>query len=149
MKIRDLSPAGKSTLNTGTVLRRDNGGGASFFREHLEAVNEKNYAERLRAMSDAIAEQGDRIGRRADIVELKRYREMVAEFLNEAVRYSFEFHKESRMDARGRHRIYAVVKRINERLEDLTTEVLKEQQDNIKIMEAIGDIKGLILDMTM
>ncbi len=149
MKIRNLPAPGSATHPTGLTVHRGDAGGGAFFREHLVNVNRQNAAQQLKAMGEAIFDQGEQVASHADIGQLKKYREMIAEFLNEAVRYAYEFSKESRLDARGRHRIYAVVKRVNDRLEELAKEILAEQQNNIAIMETIGDIKGMLLDVLM
>jgi len=74
---------------------------------------------------------------------------MISEFLEEAVRGFAKFSKESYLDRRGRHRIFAIVKRINQNLEELTQEVLKKERDHLKILARIEDIRGLILDIFM
>jgi uncharacterized protein YaaR (DUF327 family) len=38
---------------------------------------------------------------------------------------------------------------VNEELEDLTKEVLKEEKDNLKILRSMEDIRGLLLDIVM
>jgi uncharacterized protein YaaR (DUF327 family) len=100
-------------------------------------------------MNDNIAKQGAIVARRCDMLELKKYREMVIEYMNEAVRFAFEFKKQSTLDARGRHRMYAVIKRINKRLEELTNEMLSGQADNISIMNSTDEIRGMLLDLLM
>lgn len=53
------------------------------------------------------------------------------------------------MDRRGRHRLYATVKKVNTELEVLTEEILKSERDHLKIIGKIEDIRGLILDMVI
>ena len=53
------------------------------------------------------------------------------------------------MDRRGRHRLYATVKKVNEKLEELTKEVLSSERDHLKILGRIEDIRGLILDIVL
>jgi len=62
---------------------------------------------------------------------------------------SLKFSKQSHFDRRGRHKIYALVKKVNAKVEELSRELLKEEKDNIKILENIGNIKGMLLDMYM
>jgi uncharacterized protein YaaR (DUF327 family) len=51
------------------------------------------------------------------------------------------------LDRRGRHKVFAVIKKVNEELDDLTREVLTDEKDRIKILKKLDDIKGLILDL--
>jgi uncharacterized protein YaaR (DUF327 family) len=62
---------------------------------------------------------------------------------------STRFSKESFLDRRGRHRVFATVKTINEKLEELTSQVLKSERDHIAILGRIEDIRGLVLDLVL
>jgi len=132
---------------TVAVERREGTSQPFSFKNELNSLNSENCMQRLSEMNERIYEQGMIVARRADIMELKRYKEMVADFMNEPVRFAYEFKKESTLDARGRHRIYALIKKINKRLTELTEEMLREQKDNLTIMQAIDDINGMLLDM--
>jgi uncharacterized protein YaaR (DUF327 family) len=105
--------------------------------------------QRLQEMCDAITKQGAAVARRCDILELKRYKEMVAEFMYEAVRFSYEFKKQSSLDARGRHRMYSIIKRVNQKLEELTRKVLESQAETLSVMDAIDEIRGMLVDLLL
>lgn len=122
---------------------------AASFQNKLRNVESRSFEERVQTMVNNINEQGEKLGKRADIRELKVYKQMISEFLDEAVGNSHKFSKQSFLDRRGRHRVYATIKKINEGLDKLTSEVLNKEKDNIKILQSIDDIRGLILDMTM
>jgi uncharacterized protein YaaR (DUF327 family) len=40
-----------------------------------------------------------------------------------------------------------VIRSINEKLEELTREMLSEQRDNIRILQMVDDIRGLLMDL--
>ena len=111
--------------------KRDAGG----FREVL-----KNLLERIDI-------QGQKLSERMDIGELKRYRSLVAEFMDLAVKNSTKYHKEHTLDGRGRHRIFGIVKKVDTELENLTREVLKNQKDNISVLAKLDDIRGMLVDV--
>lgn len=147
MKIQDLSSL-NNMIRTSTGVEHKAPGDKSFtFKHELSQLNRTNFEQKLTEMGRDIDRQGQVVARRCDLLELKRYKEMVAEFMYEAVRFAFEFKKQSTLDARGRHRIYAIIKRINEKLEELTAEVLSGQADNLAVMQAIDDLRGLLLDL--
>lgn len=149
MKIGEFSALNKVPPATLNVERREPSGGQQTFQSKLMNLGGDKYMQRLADMGDQITLQGAIVARRADIVEMKRYREMISEFMNEAVRFMFEYKKKNTMDARGRHRIYALIKKINKKLEELTQELLEGQKDAIEILAAIDDIKGMLLDLFM
>ena len=69
--------------------------------------------------------------------------------MHEVVSNAYAFNKRNAFDARGRHRIYAVVHKVNGKLDELAREVLKDQQDNLKVLEDIEDIRGMLVDMLL
>lgn len=117
------------------------------FQNRLKHIESSNYEEHIRELAGRIAKQGEKLGKNVDIRELKVYKKLVSEFLGEAVGNSHKFFKQNFLDRRGRHRVYAVIKKINKELDMLTQEVLGEQKDNIKILQRIEDIRGLIMDI--
>jgi hypothetical protein len=117
------------------------------FREVMHGLNRSNATDILTKMSQDILKQGEVLAQRYDIAELKRYKRMLGEFLSEAVRYSYEFNKRSTRDGRGRHHVYAIVKRINEKLEKITQDILSQQAEQIQLIADISDINGMLVDL--
>jgi uncharacterized protein YaaR (DUF327 family) len=120
---------------------------AAQFGSHLGRHFGDAQEETLKQMAKDIEKQGEHLAERIDISELKTYKRMVMEFLDEAVRGFGRFSKESFLDRRGRHRVFATVKTVNDTLEELTREFLKTEKDNLTIISKIEDIRGLILDL--
>ena len=149
MKINDLNTLGNMVRTGAPMETHIPAQSGPTFRAAMQGVNRQNAESVLTDMSTRIAQQGDILGRRVDILELKRFKEMVTEYLNEAVRYMYEFKKQSTFDARGRHRLYAIIKKINEKLEKLTREVLTQQAEPLELLAAIGEIRGLLIDIML
>ena len=91
--------------------------------------------------------QGDRLYKKRDIRDMKRYRGLIKDFLNEVVYRSHSFSRENFLDKRGRHRVYGIIRLIDENLDELAQELVKDEQDNLAILNKIGEIKGLLLDI--
>lgn len=119
------------------------------FSSHMGKNFADNQEEELKKKALDIAKQGKRLSSHVDIAELKAYKRMVMEFLDEAVRSSSSFSKDSFLDRRGRHRVFATIKIVNEKLEQLTREVISQERDNLSIVGKIEDIRGLILDLVL
>ncbi len=119
------------------------------FGDTLKRTEEHDLASRLNRLMSEIEKQGEVLAGNMDIKELKNYKKLVSEFMNEVMNNSLKFTKQSHFDKRGRHKIYALVKKVNARVEEISREFLKEEKDNIKILENIGNIKGMLLDMYM
>lgn len=119
------------------------------FRAQLVKIEGDTQEERVKNLALMIFEQGEKLGKKVDIRELKKYKDLISSFLEEAVGSSCKFSKESFLDRRGRYRVYATVKKINEEVDSLTKEVLSAQKDNIKVLQKLDDIRGLIMDIFM
>lgn len=119
------------------------------FQTKLFKIEGDTQEERIRNLAEIIFEQGEKLGKKVDIRELKKYKQLIATFLEEAVGTSTKFSKESFLDRRGRYRVYASIKRINEEVEELARQVLSSEKDNIQILQKIDDIRGLIMDIFM
>lgn len=94
-----------------------------------------------------INEQGDRLAKHMDIRDMKAYRSLVKEFMNEVVTRSHEFSRENFLDRRGRHRVYGIVRLIDENLDALAKELMSDEKDHLAILSKIDEIKGLLLDI--
>ena len=79
--------------------------------------------------------------------EMQRYRILIKDFLNEILTRSHSFRRENYLDKMGRHRVYGIIRLIDENLDELAKELIAEEKDNIAIMGRIGTIEGLLLDI--
>lgn len=110
-------------------------------------VEEAELQTRLQGLMEEITMQGERLSKRRDVRDMKRYRGLIKEFLNEVVSRSHSFTRENFLDKRGRHRVYGIIRLIDENLDELAKELVNDEKDNIAILGRIGEIKGLLLDI--
>ena len=83
-----------------------------------------------------------------DIRDMKKYRGLVKDFMNEVVNRSHKFSRENFLDRRGRHRVYGLVKLVDKNLDDLAGELVKEEKDHLAILGKVDEIRGLLLDIS-
>ena len=79
----------------------------------LSKIEESDLQSKLDGMIKDITDQGNRIAKHMDIKDMKKYREMVKDFMNEVVTHSHKFSRENFLDKRGRHRVYGIVKLVD------------------------------------
>lgn len=122
--------------------------GDSAFKFMLASnIEEKDLQVRLTAMMEEITRQGDKLSKHMDVRDMKRYRGLIKSFLNEIVTRSHEFSRENFLDKRGRHRVYGIIKLVDENLDELAKELIKDEKDHMAILSKIGEIRGLLLDI--
>ncbi len=110
-------------------------------------IEESQLQDKLTSMMEEITMQGNKLSKHRDVKDMKRYRGLIKEFLNEVVSRSHEFTRENFLDRRGRHRVYGIIRLVDERLDELAQELVKDEKDNIAILGKIGEIRGLLLDI--
>ena len=112
-------------------------------------VEDAELQQRLVGMMEEITMQGDKIKKKMDIGDMKHYRTLIKSFMNEVVNRSHEFSRENFLDRRGRHRVYGIIRRVDEALDELAKELVEEEKDAISILGKIDEIRGLLLDIFM
>lgn len=110
-------------------------------------IEEAGLADRLNLMMEEIVMQGDKITKRMDVKDMRRYRALIKDFMNEIVNRSHKFSRENFLDRRGRHRVYGIVRLVDGKLDELAQELMKEEKDEIAILAKVGEICGLLLDI--
>ncbi len=122
-------------------------GDGSFKFTLASAITDAELQGKIDAMLSDITFQGNRIAEHMDIRDLRKYRELIREFLNEVVYRSHKFSRENFLDRKGRHRVYGLIKLIDANLDELAQELVKDEKDHITILSKIGEIRGLLLDI--
>lgn len=112
-------------------------------------IEEAELQERLSSLMEQITEEGEKLAKRKDLRDMKHYRGLVKAFMNEIISRSHSFSRENFLDRRGRHRVYGIVRLVDQNLDDLAQELMKDEKDNLAILSKIGEIRGLLLDIFM
>lgn len=142
IKVNQMNNIGQVEQTNQTRVSDD-----SFRFTLLSNIEEAGLQERLQLMFEDIVQQGKKIAKRTDISEMRQYRQLIKDFLNEVVNRSHQFSRENFLDRRGRHRVYGIIKLIDKNLDELAEELIKDEKDHIAILNKIDEIRGLILDI--
>ena len=110
-------------------------------------IQEADLQARLSTLMEEITMQGDRLAKKRDIRDMKKYRGLIKEFMNEIINRSHQFSRENFLDRRGRHRVYGIIRMVDQTLDELAQELVKDEKDNLAILAKIGEIRGLLLDI--
>ena len=143
MRVNEVSGVSQTT-ETNTVKQTDD----SFKFTLASAIEDAELKEKLSGLMNDITEQGKKISEHMDVRDMKRYRSLVKDFLNEVVNRSHKFSRENFLDRRGRHRVYGIVKLVDKNLDDLAGELVKDEKDHLAILGKVDEIRGLLLDIS-
>ena len=110
-------------------------------------IGEKDLQSRLTLLMEEITQQGNRISKKMDVRDMRKYRSLIKSFMNEIVTRSHQFTRENFLDKKGRHRVYGIIRQVDAKLDELAQELVKDEKDHISILNKIGEIRGLLLDI--
>ena len=113
----------------------------------ISNIQEQGLQQRLALMMEEITMQGKKLSKHMDIRDMKHYRALIKEFMNEIVSRSHKFSRENFLDRRGRHRVYGIVKLVDKALDELAGELIKDEKDQLAILSKIDEIRGMLLDI--
>ena len=146
MEIRVNETAPASMVNqTGNTQPVDD----SFKCTLSSAIEDQDLQNKVTQMLNDITLQGKLIAKHMDIREMKKYRGLIKDFLNEIVNRSHKFSRENFLDRRGRHRVYGIVRLVDEKLDELAQALVEDEKNQIDILNKIGEIEGLLLDIVI
>jgi len=110
LKVNNVAPVNQVT-ETEQVQKSDD----TFKFTLVSKIDDANLKEKLSGLMDQINDQGNKIAKHMDISDMKKYRELVKEFMNEVVNRSHEFSRENFLDRKGRHRVYGMIRLIDQK----------------------------------
>lgn len=117
------------------------------FKETLFNAAETTIKSSLDELMAGVQAQGERLARHQNFEELSKYKDLVRTFLAKASKdlYRLQISDGGRPQQAG-GKIYVVLEKIDVELEKLTMLVLAGQTPQLRILEKLDLIKGLLLD---
>ena len=103
--------------------------------------------EELEALLKKIDEQGATLTKTPTYDELRAYRSLVQEFVNEAVANMYELHTSAGWDRMGRQKVYTTVRSIDDELEKMAEHIRLGQSDQLDIVASQDAIRGMLVDL--
>ncbi|TCP22567.1 hypothetical protein EV207_13543 [Scopulibacillus darangshiensis] len=119
---------------------------ATPFTNHIDKQNERLQADMLHKLLSKIDDQAKRLTVSKTIKDVQIYKKCIHEFIKEAVHHGLEA-KQSRSWHRlsGPHQ--TIVKQLDEKLVALTNDVLNKESAPIDLLNKIGEIRGLLINL--
>ncbi len=116
------------------------------FIQTLDTQQERERERDIQRLLALIEDHGRRLAKSRSLADLKRYKHAVTDFLKEANERTYRLKEESGWDFMGNRKHQMLVQKIDEKMEELTEVVKSEQENNLRVLEIIDEIKGLLVD---
>src|SRR5690625_1476272 len=102
--------------------------------------------QQLQTMIEVIQDQSNRLSTTMTVRELIKYKAMVRSFLEETARKGVAVQNSRAVDRRGRSRQYTILKEVDRQLLTMVESLLDSEQGKIKLLDKVGEIKGLLIN---
>lgn len=127
--------------STTSRIRQEN------FSDMLNQQNEQASREHLQRKMEKIQQQGERLAKSMTVRELRQYKLLVKQFLDETLRHGIALKETRGWDRRGRSKRYKIVEEIDGSLLAMADELLENEHGRIDLLQRIGEIRGMLINL--
>lgn len=117
------------------------------FSDTMSQQEERYSQEQLKRMLDQIQLQGGRLAKSMTVRELRAYKLLVKQFLEETVKRGIKLKETTGWDRRGRTKRYKLLEEVDALLLSMGEEMLQNEQGRLELLEKVGEIRGLLLNV--
>ena len=101
----------------------------------------------LESLLDAVHEAGDRLKEDPGVEPVQGYKKAVRDFVHYVVERSFAVEQKTSGRNILKRNVYFRVSVIDDALEKLAAEILRNQRDNLEILRRVDEINGMLVDL--
>ncbi|PKG22454.1 YaaR family protein [Niallia nealsonii] len=117
------------------------------FQQFVVKQNEKLQAEQFSSLMKHIDDTGNRLNKSQNLRDLAKFKSLVKQFVKEAVDYGLQLKKDQSWDQFGQGKDLNIVTVIDEKLISLTEEVMNKESSHLNLLNKIGEIKGMLINL--
>ncbi|CAM5413788.1 DUF327 domain-containing protein [Niallia circulans] len=117
------------------------------FQEVISKNRQQAVYDKLTKLVEEIEGQGKKLSEHRTVDDLRRYKKMVKDFMDEAVNNALKLEEQSGFNRRGRTKVYKIVKEVDKKLVDLTNTLLDKEKNGLDILQSVGEIQGLLINI--
>ncbi|PLT27772.1 YaaR family protein [Peribacillus deserti] len=121
--------------------------GTKKFGDIIQKQDQKMQFGALNKLLSEIEGAGDRLGRSRNFRDLAKFKTLVKRFVREAVDFGMELNSSQSWNSYGQSRSLKTVETVDQKLVELTEEVMNKERTSIDILGKIGEIKGLLINI--
>ena len=146
MKVKKSSKIGKVNKLKNKKIPIEDGNRISF-TEILASTEDDKMREALSEVLEKINKKGKELINKRTVENLLEYKKMVKNFVEEAVDFGLKVNARRGYGLSGRTKILRTVSTIDKRLIELTDIILKQEVKGMRLLEKVGQIEGLLVNI--
>lgn len=133
-------------LNPGINIESKNNKSKLDFSDSFNQTNRSKTKEELELYIKEIKKTGDRLSVTQNYTDVVKYKQAIKGYLKSIVDYVYTLNKK---DSFWDTNYFTTVNTVNEKLEEITKELMYDQKNNINVAAKIDEINGLLIDIYM
>lgn len=94
-----------------------------------------------------IDKQGQQLSENPTFNELRKYKDLVKKFMGEVTKNGVGLYQTESWDPYGGSKTLKTIQVLDRKLMELTDQVLNQQNNGISLLDKIGEIKGLLINL--
>jgi uncharacterized protein YaaR (DUF327 family) len=125
----------------------DRSGTTISFQKMLNNYSRDLTQDRLHQILDKMDQQGQQLNEHRTFDELRKYKQLVKQFMDEVSKNGIGLEQGQSWDPYEGNKTLKTIKILDQKLVDLTNHVLHEQSEGLSLLDRIGEIKGLLINL--
>ncbi|AGK55391.1 YaaR family protein [Bacillus sp. 1NLA3E] len=117
------------------------------FQKIINSYSKDLTEEHLQKMLLELDQQGKQLNENPTFAELRKYKDLVKKFMGEVTKNGVGMYQTESWDPYGGNKTLKTVQVLDRKLIELTDHVLNQQNSSLSILERIGEIKGLLINL--
>jgi len=119
---------------------------APALNERIAKVTDPALRSELASLIVLIEEKGKKLLSNKGRKDFEDYKGAVKNFIQKAVNRSFKMEEKQGQKKDGKFVVYLTMERVDETLENLAQILVAGQQDSMRVLAALDEIRGLLMD---
>lgn len=134
------------STNTKTNVTRADHSNSQVFHQLLKSESKGMKQQEIQGMLKQISDQGERLAHYRSFQDLVKFKRLIKDFLKKTVSDGYQLERAHSFGFNGGRQL-ELVKEVDEKLVELTEEVMDQEKKSVAILDLIGELKGLLINI--
>jgi uncharacterized protein YaaR (DUF327 family) len=120
---------------------------SSALSERIQRVQDEKLRSELAGLIQGVDDRARRLLASKNKKDFEQYKESVKQFMEKAISGSYRLEEKHGQRQDGKFVVFLTMKRVDEALENLAQLIMAGQQDSMRMVARLDEIRGLLMDM--
>jgi uncharacterized protein YaaR (DUF327 family) len=117
------------------------------FSEVMQQKKDQLHMEKFHRLITDIEDQGKVLAQSQTVEDLREYKKLIKELVDDTIKYGLSLEERRGFNRRGRSKVYKIVEEVDKKVLELTNAVLDKQKTGLELLDMVGEIKGLLINI--